>query len=186
MSQNATRNQNKSRLSPVQVKVLGKLLQGATISAAAKDVGISRETVHRWMRRDWNFIASLNQRKRNLLEALDIRLLKIANLASRKIEDSFLPGNFTSKDFAMDLLKNMGLLNGKPPVIGADDPEALRKETEIKELEMIVLRQDLRAKVQPRKKIRLICRNNMRSIPHQGATEEQNAGSLEEKETEGA
>jgi hypothetical protein len=186
MSQNATRNRHKTLLSPRQLKVLGKLFQGTTISAAAKDVGISRETVHRWMRNDWNFQAAINRRKRNLLEELDVRLIKIANKASRVIEDSFSPYEDPHESLALEILKDMGLLNGKRPDIGADDPETLRKENELKDLEMKVARQNLRSKAKPRKKVRLVGRNKMPTVHTSRVPEEQGSQSVEENGKEGA
>jgi hypothetical protein len=186
MSQNATRNRHKTLLSPRQLKVLGKLLQGMTISAAAKDVGISRETIHRWMRTDLNFQATLNRRKRNLLESMEIRLLKIANLATRRVEKLFVPDTYTDKYFLLDLLKDMGLLNGKHPIIGPDNPKTLRKEKELKDLEMKVARQNLRSKAKPRKKVRLVRRNKISTVDTSRVPEEQGSQSVKENGKEGA
>ena len=72
MAQNAT-----ECLTAQQERAVVLLLTGATVAAVAASIGVSRETVHRWLRDNFNFIAAVNRGKRELREATFSRLLGV-------------------------------------------------------------------------------------------------------------
>ena len=72
MSQNATES-----LTPQQLQAVELLLSGRTVVATAGSLGVSRETVHRWQREDWRFIATMNTGKRELHDAVRARLMSV-------------------------------------------------------------------------------------------------------------
>jgi hypothetical protein len=55
MTRNATDPAEGCPLSPQQTQVIERLLAGETVPGAAREVGVSRETFHRWLRADWTF-----------------------------------------------------------------------------------------------------------------------------------
>jgi hypothetical protein len=55
MSQNVTL----STISPAQLPALQALVSGGSITTAAKEAGVARETVSRWVHRDPVFLAEL-------------------------------------------------------------------------------------------------------------------------------
>lgn len=119
MPQNAT-------LSPVQEAALAALLGGKTITEAAAGVGIDRATLHRWLRDDFEFQARFNAGRRELRDAMQGRLYRLAERAADVVEASLERGD--DPKTALVLLRGLGLLPGEPPKIGPDDPEALRVE----------------------------------------------------------
>ena len=76
MPQNAT---PQAELSPQQVRTIEQLAIGVTVVRAAEVAGVSRETVHRWSREDWTFQAALNRARSELQEAVERRLLAVAD-----------------------------------------------------------------------------------------------------------
>ena len=117
MSHNVTENPIDGELSPIQIQVLGYLLEGMTVTTAAACAKVTRENVHRWKSKDRIFIAALNAGKRDLQEALNIRLYALAHRAVEQVERNFGSG-ITGDDRSYQVLKDMGLLNGKPPGTG--------------------------------------------------------------------
>ena len=70
------------RAAQVAIPALVALLGGATIAKAADDASVDRTTVHRWIRADWNFRASLNRGRMELRDAVQARLLRSAEQAA--------------------------------------------------------------------------------------------------------
>jgi hypothetical protein len=95
-------------LTPQQERAVGLLLGGATVTAVAAGVGVSRETVHRWLRRDWPFVAAMNQGRRELHEAASARLAGVCGRAvenlARAVEEGDLKASlFVLKGFAVPI-----------------------------------------------------------------------------------
>jgi DNA-binding LacI/PurR family transcriptional regulator len=115
---------------------------GATVSAAAEAAGVSRETVHRWLRNDWQFRASLNRARRELQESVNARLLACSHKAADNIAQAIESGDVR---LSLVILRGLGALSGNPPTLGTDDPDLLRDEEETARAEGAQLRMLRRA-----------------------------------------
>ncbi len=120
MQQNAT-------LSDGQERALASLLAGKTVTTAAADAGIDRTTLHRWLKSDFAFQASLNRGRRELRDAMQARLLALAEKAGGVVETALNEGD---RKTAMDILRGLGLLTGEPGQIGSDDALELAHDAE--------------------------------------------------------
>jgi hypothetical protein len=132
MPQNATvqatvANGAASGLSPVQALALNSLLAGEPITQAAVKAGVDRSTVHRWLRTDWEFLAAYNEGRRELLEDGQRRLLMLTECAIAIVQVSLENGSLRA---ALACLKGLGLLGGKLPQIGLQNPEHLEFASE--------------------------------------------------------
>ena len=127
MPQNATPNHEREVLTPEQINALERLLVGETVTATAKAVGIDRSTLHRWLRKDFEFQAAFNRRKREIAEAVQVRLLSVADKAAAVVGNAVEHGNLNA---ALAVLRGMGGLSGTPVSAGCEDPEILREEAE--------------------------------------------------------
>ncbi len=116
-SQNATPT-------PAQERVIAELLRGQTITQASAAGEVARETVHRWMREDFTFQAAYNAGRRELRDAMQARLVRMAQRATEVVEKAIEDGDAKA---AMDVLKGMGLLTGKPESIGSGNPDELAR-----------------------------------------------------------
>lgn len=119
MPQNATRRGNSDGLSPHQIAVLESLLTGATVTKAAATVGVDRTTVHRWIRSDPVFLASLNEGKRELWESIGRQMLYVARAAADTVLEAIHDGDART---SLEVLKGIGALSGHTPRYGPDDP----------------------------------------------------------------
>ena len=128
MPQSATEKTSNLKLSPSQIRALEALLAGDTVTATAKHAGVSRETVHRWWREDFEFQAAYNRARRELLETMQCRLLALADQATETVTKAIKQGDTKA---ALTLLKGLGLLPGTPARIGTDDAHVLRQDSEI-------------------------------------------------------
>lgn len=127
-----TMTQNATGLAPEQLIALERLLAGETVTAAAKQAGVSRETVHRWLRKDFGFQAAYNQGRRELTQAIDARLLAVGHRAAENVARAVDEGDLKA---SLAVLRGLGTLAGKEPVSGPEDAEVLREEVEIAEKE---------------------------------------------------
>ena len=91
---------------------------------SAEAAGVSRETVHRWKREDWTFQAAVNRARRDLQEAVERRLLVVAEKAMSNVADAVDEGNLSA---SLSVLKGLGVFNGVAPSLGSDDPDLLAK-----------------------------------------------------------
>jgi hypothetical protein len=114
-----------SELSPAQQHVVAALLAGRSITDAASAGDVDRSTVHRWMKRDFTFIAELNGGRQRLREETESRLLAVASQATEMIEQAIQAGNVGA---AIAVLRGLGFLSGRAVPIGSDDAEQLREE----------------------------------------------------------
>lgn len=130
MHQNAT--DTESGLSAKQVEALELLLTGHSVTSVAESVRVDRTTVHRWLKEDFEFQAILNRCKRQLLDAIDARLLALGEKASTVVAQAVDRGDVR---VSLEILKGLGRLSGKRATVGSDDPEELRKHAEIKQKE---------------------------------------------------
>jgi hypothetical protein len=126
MPQTATVAKRIDPLTVVQRAVLERLLVGESISAAAKAAEIDRGTIYRWMRQDYEFQAELNRQRFARLEASRLRLHALEEAAFQVVKDSLEANDART---AIAVLRGLGLLTGSP-LVGAEDPEVLRREAE--------------------------------------------------------
>ncbi len=137
MRQNTTPNEDRKALSPEQTRVLEHLLSGQTISAAAKAVGVDRSTLHRWARQDFEFQAEFNRMRRELADAVQTRLLTVADKAAEVLGNAVHQGDLSA---SLQVLRGMGALIGTPVRLGPEDPEVLRENAELAREESELLR----------------------------------------------
>ncbi len=88
---------------------------------------MNRATVHRWLKDDFVFQAVVNQGRRELRDALETRLMKLASEAVSCVEQAIIDGDGKT---ALTLLKGLGLLRGKPISIPSGDPDELQDQHE--------------------------------------------------------
>ncbi len=112
-------------LTPQQLQAVGLLLSGLTVTAVAKNVHVSRETVHRWRRDDCAFIAAINQGKQELHEAAQSRLQSVWWKAADNLATAVEAGNVPA---SLVVLRGLGELSGSSPLIGTTDPQRLSDE----------------------------------------------------------
>jgi len=113
-----------------QEMALDHMLAGKSISDAAKEVDADRTTLHRWLREDPQFLATYNQRRRELQEAHQTKLSSIAAKALQTVEQAVENGDVAT---SMKLLSGLGLLSGEAPRIGPEDPRDVERHLRSRE-----------------------------------------------------
>ncbi len=96
-------------LSPAQELALDALLAAKSVVEAAQAAGVSRTTLHRWLRDDCVFIASLNESRGALHSHVRTKLLALASAATETVERAISEGDAKT---AVALLRGMGCLPG--------------------------------------------------------------------------
>ena len=129
MQRNATPSAD--ALTPNQDKALAALLAGKSVTDAAAAAEVDRTTVHRWLKDDFGFRAAFNRERHRLREAMQSRLMTLAEKAMECVERSIADGDGKA---ALALLKGLGLLPGEPPNIGSEDPADLAADARRQEL----------------------------------------------------
>jgi hypothetical protein len=112
-------------LDPNQVAVLEALLAGCTITDAAATVGISRTTVHRWLKDDYLFRAEVNAARHALRQTALARLDALCERSIEVLKGALDQANDTR--IALEVLKGCGILGGDRAV-GTLDAELLEAE----------------------------------------------------------
>lgn len=107
MQQNAT--QDAPSVSAQQEAALAALLAGKTIIEAANAAEVDRSTVHRWMKGDFLFQQQLRRCREELRDALQARLLAMAEQAIDTVQKRIKNGDPST---ALAILKGIGLLRG--------------------------------------------------------------------------
>lgn len=120
-------------LDPIQLAVLEALLAGSTITDAAGCVGVSRTTVHRWLKEDYVFQAEVNVARHALRQASLARLDVLCERSIEVLKEALYQSSDTR--VALEVLKGCGVLGG--------DRTALTLDAELLELEE---RSDTRAR----------------------------------------
>jgi transposase-like protein len=126
-TQNAT-----DSLTPQQALAVELLLKGATVTATAQQIGVGRETVHRWLRKEWTFVAALNAAKKELRDAAASRLFAAVEKASENIAHAVESGDLR---VSLILLRGVGALNATVSEIGSDNAVRLANEARLTEAE---------------------------------------------------
>ena len=117
-------------LGVVQLAALGWLMEGKTIRTAAKEVGVSRDTLSRWIRYDVAFRAAYNAWREELIESTRARLLRTAEAAAAAVHKAIANGDGR---LALSLLKHLDLTSGV--TAGPTDPDLVEGEIAILEEE---------------------------------------------------
>jgi transposase len=74
-------------LTPDRAHAIKVIVEGAELSEAAEVAGVDRETVRAWVYRDNEFIASMNQAKRERSDQLRAEVLSLASDAVKVIRE---------------------------------------------------------------------------------------------------
>jgi hypothetical protein len=112
-----------------QEKAIVLMGSGKSVSEAARETGVGRATLYRWLRDDPAFIAAWNAWRREQGLATRARLLGVAAEAAESVREA------VRKDgrLALTLLKEMGLV--KAEEAGSDDAAVIKEEKEWEERE---------------------------------------------------
>jgi len=111
-------------LTTAQEIAIATLIRGATVSAAAEEAGVARQTVSTWKNTNPAFIAALNRERRHVWEHEQDRVRAVRTKALEVIAGA-LNGN-ESFDRAMEVLKVLSRLNAQPT--GPTTPERVAEE----------------------------------------------------------
>jgi hypothetical protein len=99
------------------------------MSDTAKQVGVDRSTIYRWLHEDEIFVAKLNQAKQEHIQAVRGELSRLAYDATRVVSEFLLspdaPWPIKLKT-ALTILNAFGAL--VPEKIGSTDPDEIRSE----------------------------------------------------------
>ncbi len=118
------------RLSPVQRNAITLLAQGRSIKSTATQVGVHRDTVHRWLREDPVFRAAYHTWQAEALESLQGELLSLGGPAMKTYRRAVRTGDVRA---AGQVLKGLGVL--APPRPGPQDSEEIRRVAELERKE---------------------------------------------------
>jgi len=117
-----------TELSPNQLKAAILIVGGATVTATAAQTGLTRVTLHDWLKNNDLFIAHLNSLKQDLIDSGRSGLQASVALAIETI-NSLMVGSdndIVRLNAAKEVLNRAGINNAL--TIGSDNPERLKKE----------------------------------------------------------
>ena len=120
-------------LNTKQLQAAVLLSSGATITATAEQTGITRVTLHNWLKSDDSFIAHINSLKQDLINAGRASLQASVALAIETI-NSLMTGSdndIVKLNAAKEILNRAGINNAL--VIGSDDAAQLKKDRDFNE-----------------------------------------------------
>ena len=115
-------------LNAKQLQAAVLLSGGTTITLAAEQVGITRVTLHEWLKNDDVFNGHLNGLKHDLMDSARAGLQASVALAIETI-NSIMSGSdndVVRLNAAKEVLNRAGINNAQ--TIGSDDPERLKKQ----------------------------------------------------------
>ena len=98
-----------AQLSPAQLSYLRALLKGKSVSAAASDAGVSRQTAYRWQA-DPRFAAVLSTWSSRALNLTRVQLLALTEEATANVSVAIKKGDVR---VSLALLKGVGGLSPK-------------------------------------------------------------------------
>jgi transposase-like protein len=103
-----------------------KLASGETIVDAAQAAGVTRMTLHRWLKQDARFAAAYNAWQQEAVATARGRLLALSDQAVTTVANSVKAGDTRA---ALLVLKAMGAMDRPTP--GPTDPEGVLREQEL-------------------------------------------------------
>jgi len=119
-------------LNAKQLQTAVLLSGGTTITLAAEQAGVTRVTLHQWLKNDDEFIAYLNSLKRDLVDSARAGLQASVALAIETINTIMTDSDndVVRLSAAKEVLNRAGINHAH--TIGSDDAERLRKERLLK------------------------------------------------------
>jgi hypothetical protein len=113
-------------LSKRQQQALELLQGGNTVTFAANLTGVTRATIHRWLKHDPAFMAAYQQSQEEHHRDTRARLLALARKAASAVEMALEKGDAKT---GMQLLKTLGILRPEPEC--STDPEEIRSRLKL-------------------------------------------------------
>ena len=95
-------------VSAEQSRVVYDLVSGLTVTESAQKQGISRSTIHRWLRRDAAFSAVLNSERQRVVDEVRAGIVKLLTPALRTVEEAVQRGDAKT---ALAVLRSAGVLD---------------------------------------------------------------------------
>ena len=123
-------------LSAIQEQAILLLAGGATVTAAAEALGVTRQTVSTWANRDPEFVAALNLVREETLEAGADRVRGLMAKALDAVEAAFEGEELTVKERAalgMELLKQLKVTDAASRC-GETSPAAIRQSQALQDM----------------------------------------------------
>jgi hypothetical protein len=117
-------------LPPDQRTALELLRAGTNITDAARDAGIDRRTIYRWLNHDPAFRAAYNQWQNELEESCRARLLALTGKAVDAVERSLEKGDAA---LALRVIRDLGI--NRPSTRRTTNPDEIRRRAAIAERE---------------------------------------------------
>ena len=119
-------------LNAKQLQTAVLLSGGTTITLAAEQAGVTRVTLHQWLKNDDEFIAYLNSLKRDLVDSARAGLQASVAMAIETINTIMTDSDndVVRLNAAKEVLNRAGINHAH--TIGSDDAERLRKERLLK------------------------------------------------------
>lgn len=111
------------RLPARQQAALEELLKGASIVESARAAGVTRWTVHAWLKQDTAFQAAYNRWREQMDAGCQTRLLALTDKAADAVQKALEAGD---AKLGLALLKGLGLL--APLEKRPTDPEEVEQE----------------------------------------------------------
>lgn len=116
--------------SPAQARVLAELLQGESITEAARKGSVDRSTVHRWLNEDSRFKASYNRQLAELRAESEMSLALVVGRALEVVASAVALGDTR---VALAVLKGSGAL-AMPVQVGPTTEDGVRQAKAFAEL----------------------------------------------------
>lgn len=116
------------RANTAQETALAALRAGSSFATAAREAGVNRATVYRWVQRDPGFRAAYNAWRGELAESANARLLKMTERAVELIGEALEKGD---RQIAFKMLRQMGML--RPRRRGTTDEQVLTLQMDLKQ-----------------------------------------------------
>lgn len=98
---------------PVQEVTIAALLRGATVTAAAAEAGVARQTVSGWKHSDPAFMAALNRGRLEVWEETEDRIRLLRGKALNIIDETLDGPN--GAIIALEMMKVLARMNAAPP-----------------------------------------------------------------------
>ena len=117
-----------TELSAKQLQAAILIVGGATVTATAEQISVTRITLHQWLKSDDSFIAHINSLKQDLINAGRAGLQASVALAIETINSILKDGesDVVRLNAAKEILNRAGINNAL--VIGSDDAAKLKRE----------------------------------------------------------
>jgi hypothetical protein len=122
-------------LGAAQRAALELIFAGKSVAETAREAGVNRRTIHRWIKNDPVFAAAYNEWREEIEENCAARLAAMADKAAAAIEKALEAGDARS---ALQLLKGLGVLRPreKAATDAAEVEKRMKMETRKRKLEL--------------------------------------------------